>query len=294
MKNTVILILLMLSLGVSAQRKSKRKKNIPATIEQKIPEHLGVTGSVKYHKNIQHDSLKPRDIIVWLPESYSSDSSQRYPVLYMHDGQNIIDPKTSHTSYDWHIDEVADSLIRNNIINPIIIVGIYNTTDRGKEYMGALSTYYADLVINTIKPLIDSTYRTLPDKENTATGGSSAGGYVSFTLTWENPDVFTKAICMSPAFHDSLGMGLSNYTHQIKPSDSLKTNLSFYFDMGGTDIDQVLRPGLNLVLKKLIGMGYNKQNDFFVVVDQNASHTEKAWHARLPYALTVLFAKTEY
>lgn len=281
----------MLTLGVSAQRKSKRKKNNLTTIDLETPAHLGITGSVKYHKNIKHDSLKSRDVIVLLPESYSNDSSQRYPVLYMHDGQNIIDPKTSSTGYDWHIDEVADSLIRNLIIEPIIIVGIYNTEERGDEYMGELSTYYADLVINTIKPLIDTTYRTLPDKENTATGGASAGGLISFVLTWENPDVFSKAMCMSPAFLDSLEMGMSNYAHQIMSSDSLKANLLFYFDMGGTDIDAVLRPGFNLTIKKLIGMGYHRQNDFFVVVDETASHTEKAWHTRLPYALTVLFAK---
>lgn len=145
--------------------------------------------------------LKPRDIIVWLPPGYDENINERYPVLYMHDGQNIVDPKTSSFGIDWQIDEVADSLIRENKIEPIIVVGIYNTADRSSEYKNIDSGFvYMDFVINKLKPLIDKTYRTKPDKENTANGGSSLAGLTSLMFVWEHPEVFSKAICMSSAF----------------------------------------------------------------------------------------------
>jgi len=71
-----------------------------------------ITGSVKYHRNMVYDGLKPRDVIVWLPPSYKEDTTKYYPVLYMHDGQNIFDPATSFAAIDWQVDETADSLIQ--------------------------------------------------------------------------------------------------------------------------------------------------------------------------------------
>ena len=92
--------------------------------------HGQITGVVKYHTKIEGKGLLPRNIIAWLPPNYNSNSSIRYPVLYMLDGQNIIDPKTSAFGNDWQVDETCDSLIKNELLNPIIIVGIYNTENR--------------------------------------------------------------------------------------------------------------------------------------------------------------------
>ncbi|MCB0292771.1 MAG: histidine kinase, partial [Calditrichaeota bacterium] len=88
--------------------------------------HGQITGTVRYHRQLAGEGLKPRDVIVWLPPDYESALQRRYPVLYMHDGQNIIDPQTSAFGQDWRVDEVADSLIRTGEIEPLIVVGIYN------------------------------------------------------------------------------------------------------------------------------------------------------------------------
>src|SRR5690606_28646700 len=149
------------------------------------------TGTVVYHRNLTADSLKPRDLIVWLPPGYEK-TSKRYPVLYMHDGQNVFDPATSSCGGDWRIDEIADSLIRSKQMDPAIIVGIYNCSDRMEEYVpGAKGRAYMDFVANTVKPLIDQYYRTRPGAKHTLTGGSSAGGILAFMLAWEYPHVFS-------------------------------------------------------------------------------------------------------
>ncbi len=127
-------------------------------VEKKIEGQI--TGTVKYHRNLQGKGIKPRDIIVWLPPGYETDLNKSYPVLYMHDGQNIIDPRTSTFQVDWQIDETADSLIRQGLIEPIIIVGIYNTTDRNEEYSEAtLGFAYMEFIIDSLKPFIDRNYQ---------------------------------------------------------------------------------------------------------------------------------------
>ena len=93
-----------------------------------------ITGNVVYHNKFTYQGLLPRDIIVWLPPDYEKDIHKNYPVLYMHDGQNMFNPKTSYTKVDWQIDEAADSLIRKNEIPPMIIVGISNSAKRTAEY----------------------------------------------------------------------------------------------------------------------------------------------------------------
>jgi len=138
-------------------------------VERKIEGQI--TGTVKYHKNFPGEGIKPRDIIVWLPPGYDSTLNTSYPVLYMHDGQNIVDPTTSTFQVDWQIDEAADSLIREELIEPIIIVGIYNTTDRDDEYSDAkLGISYMRFIVDSLKPFIDRNYRTHPDRNNTVNG----------------------------------------------------------------------------------------------------------------------------
>ncbi len=108
----------------------------PVTWKQETRKPAGqITGTVRYHRGIAGKGLNyPRDIIVWLPPSYDTASTRRYPVLYMHDGQNAFDPRTSFSGYDWRVDEVADSLIRIGEMQEIIVVGIANSPDRMLEY----------------------------------------------------------------------------------------------------------------------------------------------------------------
>lgn len=247
-----------------------------------------ITGTVKYHTIAGIGRLQSREIIVWLPPGYDSDSSKRYPVLYMHDGQNIINPATSTFGRDWQADETADSLIRMNIIEPIIIVGIYNTGNRYEEYMGeSLRNIYMEFVVNSVKKTIDSLYRTKPDRRNTAVAGSSAGGAITFLLYWNYPHIFSKAACFSPAFM------VANFD-MVSPLS--KENLSkepgiIYIDNGGQNIDSVLQYGVTMMNKKLETLGFERGKNLHVVIEPDADHNEIAWAQRLPNVLKLFFGK---
>jgi len=160
-----------------------------------------VTGDVRYHRNLEHPGLLPRDVLVWLPPGYESEPETRYPVLYLHDGQQVFDPATSMHGVDWQVDEAATDLIRKGRMRKIIVVAINNTSDRWQEYSDTpKGTLYADFIIRTLKPMIDATYRTEAGPEATAVMGSSMGGRISFLLAWNHPDVFSMAACLSSAF----------------------------------------------------------------------------------------------
>jgi predicted alpha/beta superfamily hydrolase len=246
-----------------------------------------ITGNVEYHLNMTGKNIYPRDVIVWLPPGYDSLKEKRYPVLYMHDGQNIIDPATSTFGNDWRIDETADSLIRAGSIKEIIVAGIYNSPARSSEYSKTdTGKAYMEFVVKILKPFIDSVYRTLPDKENTATGGSSLGGLIAFMLVWEYPEIFSKAICLSPAFNYKK----INYITEVKESYQKKM-VKIYIDNGGVGIEESLQPGIDEMISILLKKGYEKGKDLEWFIDKNAQHNERAWADRFWRPLLFLFKK---
>jgi predicted alpha/beta superfamily hydrolase len=245
-----------------------------------------ITGTVAYHKQVKGDGLQPRDVIVWLPPGYDKSKKKRYPVLYMHDGQNIADPATSSFGVDWKIDEAADSLVKNKLTKPFIVVGIYNTSDRTKEYTpGEGGDAYMKFVVTKLKPMIDSVYRTMPDRKNTLTGGSSAGGLICFMLAWEYSNIFSKAICMSPAFK----IQHIDYVKTVLNSKE-KRNVFFYIDNGGIGLESQLQPGIDQMMEALKQKGYKERKDYFYLVDPNAIHFESDWAKRIPTAIQLSFS----
>ncbi|PTX15224.1 enterochelin esterase-like enzyme [Pontibacter mucosus] len=255
--------------------------------DSKEPVKGGVTGELVYHEKVGKSALiPPRDLVVWLPPNYEQDKKKHYPVLYLHDGQNLFDPNTSSFGVDWRVDETADSLIRNKTIEPIIIVGINNTPDRMQEYTpGEKGAAYMDYVVNTVKPFIDSTYRTRPGAKYTATGGSSAGGTIAFMLAWEHPEIFSKAICMSPAFK----IQDIDYVDDVQAYKGKKKPVYFYIDNGGVELEEQLQPGIDEMLQTLKQKGYREGKDYTWVKDDKAKHFESAWGKRMPQALQLLF-----
>jgi predicted alpha/beta superfamily hydrolase len=247
-----------------------------------------ISGKVAYHRQLHGDGIADRDIIVWLPPDYEINASARYPVLYMHDGQNIFDPATSSFGTDWQIDETCDSLIKAEVINPLIVVGINNSKNRMSEYTpGNTGSNYMKFVVETVKPLIDKTYRTIPDRNHTYTGGSSAGGTISFMLAWNYPDVFSKAFCLSPAFkiqNIDLIKEVTNYKGK-------KQNLVFYIDNGGKGLEERLQPGVDEMINELKAKGFKENRDIFYVKAPDAEHNEAAWAKRMPEALKLLLTK---
>ena len=144
-----------------------------------------------------------RKIWVYLPIEYKTNSSKKYPVIYMHDGQNLFDQKTSYAG-EWNIDETLDS-----IRGQVIIVGIENggekridelTPFKNEKYGGGKAEAYLDFIVSTLKPKIDATYRTKTNAHNTCIMGSSLGGLVSFYAALKYPAIFGKVACFSPSF----------------------------------------------------------------------------------------------
>ncbi|MCX2738461.1 alpha/beta hydrolase-fold protein [Pontibacter anaerobius] len=269
------------SLQVKNQVTNWRSGNEPKVVKG------GVTGKLAYHEQVGKSGIIPaRDLVVWLPPNYEQNKKKRYPVLYLHDGQNLFDPNTSSFGVDWRVDETADSLIRAGAIEPIIIVGINNTEARMQEYVpGEKGAAYVEYVVNTVKPFIDSTYRTKPGAKYTATGGSSAGGTIAFVLAWEHPNIFSKAICMSPAFK----IQQIDYVDDVLAYQSRKKPVYFYIDNGGVELEEQLQPGIDEMLQALKQKGYREGKDFTWVKDENAKHFESAWGKRMPGALKLLF-----
>lgn len=247
-----------------------------------------VTGTVKYHKQLKVEGLLPRDVVVWLPPDYEKNNQSRYPVLYMQDGQNIFDPQTAAFKVDWQIDESCDSLINAGKIEPLIVVGIYNTYHRSDEYTPTeVGDLYRQFVVDIVKPLIDKTYRTKPGRDHTVVGGSSAGGIVSFMLAWENPKIFSKAICMSPAFKISS----IDYVDDVEDYEGPKKPLTFYIDNGGKELEIQLHPGILDMLEALDEKGYKKGVDYYWLHDKEALHNEAAWAKRMPKVLELFWGK---
>src|SRR5258708_16540630 len=170
-----------------------------------------LTGDVRLHKDFHSQVLNNnRDIILYLPPGYDFDLKRRYPVLYFHDGQNLFDGATSYIpGQEWRLDETAEALIGAHKIEPLIIVGLYNTCrDRGVEYNpvrdpkykgGGKAGLYGRMIVEEVKPFIDRTYRTMTDAKHTGLGGSSLGGLVSLYLGLKYPNVFGRLAVVSPS-----------------------------------------------------------------------------------------------
>lgn len=157
--------------------------------------------------NIEMPQLnRKRTIRMYFPPNYSS--GKRFPVIYMHDGQNLFDDATAFSG-EWNVDETLDSLYKFYGFS-CIVVGIYHgEKERINELspwvndslkMGGDGDKYAKFIIKTLKPFVDSHFRTLPDRDNTAIIGSSMGGLISLYMALEYPEYFSKAAIFSPSF----------------------------------------------------------------------------------------------
>ena len=242
---------------------------------------------IRYNRNIESHLLRyPRDVIIWLPPSYWKKPRKRFPVLYVHDGQNMIDPATSFLGVPWGLDRVAQRLIKKGTIKEFIAVGIYNSLDRDTEYGGGpRGKRYAEFLVKQLKPFIDKTYRTLPDRNNTANLGASMGGLISFLISWWHPNVFSSAACFSSAFlwkHNSIIKEVQAFT---KP----KKNIRIYLDCGTKKLDRLLLPGYRQMLAVLKDKGYKKRVDLEYFFDKDGDHTELDWSRRLWRPLKFFF-----
>lgn len=243
------------------------------------------TGTVERFPGMAGEGILPRDVLVWLPPGYARDAGRRYPVLYLHDGQQVFDPATSTHGVDWGVDETATHLIQQGKMKEIIVVAAYCTPDRPKEYAETeQGAAYRRFLVRHLKPFVDAKYRTLPDREHTAVMGSSMGGRVSFLLAWEYPEVFSMAGCLSPSFEKET-------FDQARNREGGAPNVRFYMDHGGVGLDEQLQAGAVEMLSILQELGYEQGRNLVWFRDAEADHHEAAWARRVWMPLLYFFGE---
>lgn len=263
-----------------------------------MPEHT-LTGNIQTHAGFESRILgNRRDVLVFLPPGYRRAKNRRFPVLYLHDGQNVFDAATAFGGNEWGADETAHRLVTQKLIEPVIIVAVANAgEDRIHEYAPTrgriqegkrkrskgLLPQYGRFLINELKPFVDARYRTLTGPDYTGLGGSSLGGLATMALGLWFPNVFRRLAIMSPSIwwdESVLIRMIENIDEQAKPP------LKIWLDTGtqeeGWERARTLRDGL---LEK----GWRLHDDLHYYEDEGAQHTEAAWAHRLDAALRFLY-----
>jgi len=168
-----------------------------------IPGRITLTGDFRMHKKFHSNLLgDDRTLIVYLPPNYEQSPATRFPVLYMHDGQNLFDASTSFAGIEWRVDENAQEMIIGGRISPVIVVGIYNTPDRTDQFIGSKRDLYGRFIVEEVKPFIDRQYRTLPDRTHTAMAGSAMGGLATMYIAQKHTDTFGTIALFDPFLRD--------------------------------------------------------------------------------------------
>lgn len=227
-----------------------------------------------------------RSLRIYLPPSYQLEPARRYPVLYMHDGQNLFNAATSFIGVEWGVDETIDALVASGAMEEVIVVGVDNNSDRISEYTpccdpkhgGGKIDRYARFIVDTVKPYVDQHYRTLPGKRDTAIMGSSLGGVAAIYIARKHPDVFGGAAGLSSSFW-------WNRRSMVK-AVAARVPGKYYID-AGTEKD-----GLEdtvAMRDAMLAAGYVDGADLSYFEAKGAGHNETAWAARLERPLRYLF-----
>ncbi|HUP47244.1 MAG TPA: alpha/beta hydrolase-fold protein [Thermoanaerobaculia bacterium] len=234
-----------------------------------------------------------RELVVYLPPGYEEHEDRRYPVLYMHDGQNLFDSDRAFIpGQHWRLREAADEAIGAEGAEPVIIVGIdhagparideYTPTRDPKKNAGGRAPDHARMVIEEIKPLIDSRYRTLPAAADTAVGGSSLGGLDALYLAMRHPNVFARVAVMSPSvwWHDRVILKeVEGFAGEPRPRAWLDAGVR-----EGAEALRDVRALRDLMLRR----GWNEA-DLLFREERRGDHSERAWAARARPMLEFLF-----
>jgi predicted alpha/beta superfamily hydrolase len=233
------------------------------------------------------------DLIVYLPPMYEADGDRRFPLLYMQDGQNLFDPETSFIKGNyWRLGETADELIKGGAIEPLIIVGIYNsgvkrideyTPVEDKRLGGGQADAYGRMLVEELKPFIEGQYRTLPGAENCGMGGSSLGGLVTLYLGLQYPAVFSKLAVMSP----SVWWRNRTILRTVGALEK-KPGLRIWLDIGTKESTRAV-PDARLLRDGLIKKGWQLGDDLAYFEAEGGEHTESAWALRAGPMLRFLF-----
>jgi predicted alpha/beta superfamily hydrolase len=268
-------------------------------------------GALHHYQAFPSRLVDPRPVDVWLPPEYDHLPKTHYPVLYMHDGQNLFDSKQSRMNVDWGVAETLVQLTGRGKIHPHLVVGIWNVKKRWLEYIpaqpcetpegaafkqAALEKYglasdlkidsdsFLRFLVEELKPFIDQQYRTRPEQERTLIMGSSMGGLSSLNAVCTYPQVFRGAGCLSTHWTALGSVGVQ----WVKKALPYAGQHRLYFDHGTEGLDAEYEQYQIQVDQILVEHGFTQNVDCLTLKFNGADHNEAAWRQRLPQALEFL------
>jgi predicted alpha/beta superfamily hydrolase len=272
--------------------------NLNSALE--INKYKGSIESHPFHSKVLNND---RGIDLYLPPGYYKNPKKSFPVIYMHDGNNLFDPKIAFAGVPWQADKTIEKLAVKGLIDEVIVVGIHNTIGRHNEYTwtpmkfrdqteGGSGAKYADFIINELKPFIDKQYRTSKSRNDTAVMGSSLGGLISFHLGLHHPEVFSKIGIISPSFWWGNGEALRDV-------DKINPDLKIWMDMGAKEGQcsccnhkkNMHITNLRLMKSALIKKGYKEGQNLGYFEDAEGMHNEYSWAKRFHQPLLFFFGK---
>ena len=288
----------------------------PPAIRPDVQENVpGITGHVEVLRAFPSDFVTSRDIHIWLPPSYA-EGEARYPVVYVHDGQNLYDPALSkYSQTDWGFDEAMDELVRTGRAREAIIVGVASLEDeRFENYMpqkamtpevrervrsnfaingwplGEVnSDAYLRFLVEELKPHIDANYRTLPGRADTSMIGASMGGLITTYALVEYPDVFGQGAGVSSHF-PLAGGALVDYFSDRIPAPS-RTRV--YYDYGTETLDADYEEYQTRLDAQFREAGFVDGETFVSRKFEGHSHSETDWRTRVDQPLEFLLRAPE-
>ena len=267
------------------------------------------TGYLDRYQDFPSNKIPARNVDVWYPQLYIEQPGYHFPVVYMHDGQNLFDPELAFKGVDWGMDETIEGLINEGLVPGMIVVGIWNTPQRDREYMPRkpllasrsqsilkriqlrleglpTSDAYLQFIVEELKPFIDANYRTLPDQPHTFVMGSSMAGLISAYALSEYPDVFGGAGCLSPHWPYRDGI-LVEYFGQALPRAGRH---KLYFDFGTQGLDADYEPYQQKLDQYLTRLGYHYGEDWITEKFEGDDHFEQAWRERVHLPLRLFLS----
>ena len=263
-----------------------------------MPDHT-LTGNIHQHTHFRSAILgNERDIWVYLPRGYRRNRREHYPVFYMHDGQNLFDAATAFNGVEWGVDETAQRLIREGLMQPTIIVAVANTGlhrideyaptqgrsgPRRRRRSKGLLRKYGRFLAEELKPFIDKIYRTQPAAEFTGLGGSSLGGLATMALGLWFPHVFTRLAVMSPSVWWDQCV-ICEMVEAIE--EGARPPLKIWLDTGTFEHEWELARGLR---DRLVEKGWRRYDDLHYQEFEGADHSEAAWAGRIGDVLRYLY-----
>ncbi len=289
MKIKHLYLLLILLIAFSFKQKEEKPTSISySTVEVEIAkESTAQPNVIILDKQFEMPGLdRNRQIRIYLPPNYKK-SDKKYPVLYMHDAQNLFDDATAYSG-EWGVDESLNELAKAS--GPeLIVVGIDNGGEKrmnelspweNKEFGKAEGKEYMEFIVNQIKPYIDTTYRTLSDRDNTAIMGSSMGGLISHYAIHKYPAVFGKAGIFSPSFW------YSKKVYSFTKDNPAPKDSRLFFVVGKKEGTMV--PMAKKMYNQIVSSKHPSDN-IIITIDPEGIHSEGSWKKQFTPAIQWLF-----